>query len=221
MDTQDAPAGGPFRTGRAHVVLFDRFEDAGADHPRVERRVEQRESQPRQDEMRHPLHEAVAEGRRTSQAAITRDREEMSLVAEEVREDEPEPNRMRGEPDQDEDRRRPVQKRARPERRQDPDRERQEQPDEGAAPDERERYGYRLADDLIHLAIAGPGLAERAVADPPQEDAVLLVDRAVDVERLADVGRVLRPPRAGDAWIAGDQKEEIEGDHRDRDEQHD
>src|SRR6187402_1122468 len=80
------------------VVLLQRLEQAGPDHPRVERREEEGKGQPRQDHVVGPVARPAAEARAFGlvvEVAIPADRKPVQLHTTHVREDEPHPDRVR------------------------------------------------------------------------------------------------------------------------------
>jgi len=105
--------GRAFRAGGADEVLVERLHHVRTDHARVERREQDRERHPRKDQVVGPLHHSALLARRGVQdRRVSRDRrvdrEVTELVAEEVGEDQADPDRVRGHADQDEDHAGPV-----------------------------------------------------------------------------------------------------------------
>jgi hypothetical protein len=93
---------GSFRTRRPHVFLVECLEHARADHPGVDRREQQREDEPRQEQVVGPLRRAAADRRRAEHLAVAGEGEDVQAVAERVAEHETEPRRVRRHADQDE-----------------------------------------------------------------------------------------------------------------------
>ena len=97
------PLGSAFGARSADVILVQRLRHIGADHSRIERGEEKCEREPRQDHVVRPLHGTAARRNRIDGVAVTGDRRQAELVAEEERKDEADPDRVRRDPDQYED----------------------------------------------------------------------------------------------------------------------
>jgi hypothetical protein len=117
------------------VVGAVHVEHARADHARVDGREDGAEGEPRQDQVVRPLHRAAARLRRREDGAVAADRRPLEPVAEDVGEDQADPERVRRDSDQHEDHAAPVEQRARAQRREEADRKRDQQPDQ--RPDDR------------------------------------------------------------------------------------
>ena len=92
----------------AHEVLVQRFGDAEADHARVQREKEQRERDPRQDQVRRPVGQPSAQGASASdQRAVARDAEGAQMP-ERPFQDQPDDHRVSADADQRDERDRAV-----------------------------------------------------------------------------------------------------------------
>jgi hypothetical protein len=116
-------------------------------------------------------------------------REPVKLQAEDEREDEREPDRVRAEANEDKEHQSPVEQRARLERREQRDREGDQQEEDRAPDDERRRDGKGLADHRGHglplVGRVGKVAVEHDVAHEPD---VLLRKGAAGVELPLPLG---------------------------------
>ena len=171
-----------------------------------------------------PLHRTAAVRRGVDEVAVAGDRRPPELEAEEVREDQADPDRMRRDPDQDERHRRSVEQGSGSQRGEDADRKREQHPEDRSAEDERGGDRRGVADDRVDALPVREREAEVLVDDQPVEELrVLDVERPVGAEEVrralhVGVGRGL----AGDELrgVVRDEEEEDVGDERHRDEQH-
>ena len=187
VEAQHPPLAGALRAGGAHEVLVQRLRHARPDHADVDRGEQHRERDPRQQHVQRPLARPAA-GRargRMEEVAVALCGQDVEPVAEEIREHEPDPDRVHGHAEQDEHRGAPVDERARPHRRDHADRDRDQQPDHRAADDDRRRHRRPPLEDVDDVLAGLRRPAEGAVREPPEELAVLLPHGTVDRDRVA------------------------------------
>ena len=157
--------------------------------------------------------------------AVAGNRCHTELVAEDEGEDEAEPNRMGRDPDQHQEHGEAVEERPGPEGREDPDRDRDHEDEERSAGDERGGHRQGLVDHPAHLLAVDVRVAERPVAEEiPDEAPVLLPDRLVEVEELADeLDRSRRGSAAGreSGGVARHQEEDRVRDDGHGEDEHD
>src|SRR4051794_31582906 len=118
---QDDPLGRALGASGADVVLAERLHRVRADHPDVQRGEQEGERRPRQDQVVGPLHGSTAVPGWVDEVAVARDREDAGLEAEEVGEQQPDPDRVRTDADEDEHHGYSVEQRSRPQRGEDAD----------------------------------------------------------------------------------------------------
>jgi hypothetical protein len=122
---------------------------------------------------------------RAEHVAVAGERQRVQPVAEQIREEQAEPERMDRDPDQDDHGRGPVEERPRPEGGENAEWERNQEPENRAADRQGKRDGQRVTDDLRHGATRDVGAAERAVGDSAHPLPVLDDDRARELLRSA------------------------------------
>ena len=210
LRSQDPPLAHPDRARRADVVGVVDLEHAGPDHPRVDRREDGAERDPRQQQVVGPLDRPAAELVRREDGAVAADRRPPEPEAEDVREHQRDPERMRRHADQHEDHPAAVEQRARAQRRQDPDRDRDQEPDQDASEHEREGDRRGPRDHVDDVLVRPRRRAEVAVQHMRDERAVLAHDgAAVDPDGVAQRRPLVAAEAAPDRLVVPrDQEEE-------------
>src|SRR6478736_763417 len=184
-----------------------------------------RKREARQDHVVGPVPQAAAGGRLrdAEHLAVPGDRGPAELVADHVREHEPDPERGQRDADQHVDHRSPVEQRSRTQGREDAERDRDREHHDHRAEDERGRDRRSAQDLFVHRAARHERLAERPFDDEPlQELGVLNVERLVEPEEALDLLDALRCRRLAGSEprrVRRDEEEDRVGDKCDRDEQ--